>query len=114
MKDIHVQITGIHNEDDFVKTDIDNVVNVFIQKVGDFFKQCKPCEQSLEIVIKKHNDSGGNDRRIKYSVHARMQTPAGLILAESNGFGKLVTIVKDTLNKLEGEIKKKHDKLVSK
>ncbi|MAH43107.1 hypothetical protein CL614_05305 [archaeon] len=114
MKDIHIQITGIHDEDDFVKEGIDKAVESFVQKAGELFKKCDPCEQSLDVVVKSYNVSGGNDKRSKYSVHTRLQTPIGLIVSESSGFGKLLGIVQECLNKLERELKQKHDKTISK
>ena len=114
MKEIHVQITGIHDEDDFVKTEIDKAVNAFVRKAGDLFKRCEPCEQSLDVVVKLHNASGGNDRRVKYSVHSRIQTPMGLIVSEASGFNKLLGVVQECLAKLEREIKTKHEKLIKK
>jgi hypothetical protein len=114
MKEAHVQITGIKDEDAFVKTDIDTAVNHFTQRVGELFKKCKPCQLSLEMVVKQHNKTGSNDKKIKYSVHSRMQTPAGAFMAEAHGFNKLLSITQESLNKLETEIKKKHGKMISK
>ena len=114
MKEMHFQITGIHDEDDFVKADVDRIVTTFANKTGDLFKKCEPCEVSLDMVVKKHDDSKGRNRKIKYSVHAKMQTPFGLITAEAGGFGKLSEFVRDCLGKTEREIMTRHDKMIRK
>ncbi len=110
----HVQITGIHDEDDFTKSEINVAVNNSMKRIGELFKKCKPCELSLNLVVKQHNKTGSSDKKTKYSVHAKMQTPVGMLNAEAHAFGKLISIVQECLTILEREIKKNHDKLVSK
>lgn len=108
MNSAHVQITGIQEEDDFTRAELDKATTNFIKKAADLDKNCVTCDDTLDIVVKKHKDSGKDDKRIKYVIHAMLQTKNGLFVAEADGFDKLITVMQDCLRKLGRELGKKH------
>ena len=106
MNEMHIQITGIKDEDVFTKQTLDSITTGFADRVGKFYKE----SESLDVVVKKHNPTG----KIKYSVHAKMQTPLGMFVAQSSGFEKLPAVLQGCLDNLVKEIRKKHDRLAEK
>ncbi|MFH1420449.1 MAG: hypothetical protein ABIG30_00610 [Candidatus Aenigmatarchaeota archaeon] len=105
--DIDVQISHMKGADTFLKEQIEQVIGEFVQKASRLYKGT----ESLQIDVKRHEKQG---KKIKYSVHSHMQTPVGYFSAEAHGWNDLISVVQDSLSKLEMEVKKKHEKIVMK
>jgi ribosome-associated translation inhibitor RaiA len=95
-------ISGIEDEDDFIK----GVINEEIERAIEKLDKMLPVLNFI-VRVKKYHKEG---KRVKYSVHARLLTDAGDFF--TNDFGwEPAKAVKGTLEKLEKEVLKKSEKM---
>ena len=98
---IDFRVSGIHEEDAFVR---DAVYGVVVDSVKKIAKMLNVSHFSMHI---KRYKEGGN--RTKYSMHANMMTDKGEFFAEDSEWDILKTS-KLVLEKLEREVYKKEEK----
>lgn len=99
---IYVQIANLGDVDPLTNAKIEKNVTEFVQKTSRMTTL-----QSFVLHVERHEKQGS---KIKCSVRARAMTPLGLFVSRSWGWD-LVTVFHDTIDKLEREIMKKHDKI---
>lgn len=105
-KGVYVQITGLHGESGELIAGMDEATTRFVKKIGKMIDNV----QFLFVHVEKHNEHGGSDTRVKYSMRARISTPLGLFVAKSWGW-RPIDVIQETLNKLEREIMKSHERV---
>jgi CBS domain-containing protein len=94
-KGVFVRISGIKEEDDFIKSVVDEEIGNQLKKLGTIL----PIKY-LVINVDKYHKTG---RRRKYSVKARIITGRGMFFAGDHAWD-LTKAVQGTLAKLESEI----------
>lgn len=103
-EELPVRVTGLKNEDEITKHEIDEEINNFIQKIGKFAQKM----QYLFIDVERFHTGGG---RIEYSIKAKLRTSEGIFIAKTNDWD-LISSIQNTMKKLEKSVKKKHEKIV--
>lgn len=102
---VYVQITGIQDEDSFIKSLVDDEINQEIRKLGKIVNI-----DYLTIHVRKRRATGN---RTKYSVKAKLITNIGFF--HSNDYAwDLTQAVRGILKKLEKELVKKKGKMLHK
>ena len=97
----HVRISGIHEEDPFIKSIIDKDVDNFISKISKIF----PIDHFVAHV-ERHKEAG---ERTKYSVNSRLITSKGVFFASDYAWD-LTKAFGSTLDILERAVKDKKRK----
>lgn len=92
---VYVTINGIRDEDDFIKSVIDEEITNAVRKLA----KITPI-QYLAVNIKKHDEDG---KRAKYSIRSRLMTNRGAFFSKDFAWD-ITKAVRGTLNKLEREI----------
>lgn len=95
---VYVRISGLQEEDNFIKSVVDEEIRNEVRKLGKFF----PVRQMV-IHVDRYHETG---RRIKYSVKARMMTGRGMFFADDHAWD-VTKAVRGVLQKFEREILKK-------
>jgi len=98
---IYVRISGLQEEDNFIKSVVDEEIRNEVRKLGKFF----PIKQMI-IHVDKYHETG---KRIKYSVKARMMTERGMFFADDHAWD-VTKAVRGILQKFEREILEKKEK----
>lgn len=98
---VRVTVSGIQEEDNFVKSIVDEEIEHTVKKLG----KIMPLSYFV-MHIRKYHKTG---RRVKYSVHARLITGKGDFFAEDHEWD-LTKATKGVLAKIEKEVLKKDEK----
>jgi len=98
---VYIRISGIQEEDEFIKSIVNEEIKRFIDKVGKMF----PLNQ-LVIHIDKYKKSG---EKMKYSVKARLITQKGVFFADDHEWD-LTKVVQNVLEILRREVIKRKEK----
>ncbi len=98
---IYVRISGLQEEDTFIKTVVDEEIRNEIRKLGKII----PID-NMVLHVKKHKKTG--DRQ-KYSVKSRLITEKGYFFASDYGWD-ITKVIRGILQKFEKEIIKKKEK----
>jgi len=101
---VRVTVSGIHDEDDFVKTAVHGEIENAVKKLG------KTIPLSYLVLHVRKYSKGGT--RSKYSVHGRLITERGDFFADDFDWD-LMKAVKGVLVIFEREVKRKHEKMIS-
>ncbi len=101
VKGVYVTISGIKEEDAFIKSVIDEEVERFVKKISKIY----PLNHLIFHVDKYHKTG----KRIKYSVRARIFTAKGAFFAQAHSWD-ITKTVGYILGELEKEIIKKKEK----
>ncbi len=88
---VYVSISGIQQEDDFVKSAIDSEIYSMVQRVGK-----RVPIRYMNIYVRRYKEAGG---KAKYSVKARL-VEERVYPAKAHGW-RLQTVVKECLDRLE-------------
>ncbi len=105
-KGVNIKVTGLKDEDEITKHEIDAELNNFVTKISKFFKKM----QYIFVDVERFHTGGG---RVEYSILARLKTSGGLFVSKSHKW-ELLTALQEALNKLEKLSKKKYQKLSEK
>ena len=97
----HVTISGLQEDDNFIKTVVDEEVTNEIRKINKFM----PVD-SFVLHVDKHHERG---KRVKYSVKGRLMTSRGIFFAGDFAWD-VTKAVRGVLQKLEREIIKKKER----
>jgi len=98
---IYVRVSGLQQEDAFLKQVVDEEIRNEVRKLAKFF----PVEQ-LTIHVSRHKKSG---RRVKYSLNASLITERAMFFARDHDWD-ITKAVRGILKKLEKEVIKKKEK----
>lgn len=101
VKGVYVRISGLQEEDNFIKSVVDEEIRNEVRRLGKFF----PIKQMM-IHVDRYHETG---RRVKYSVKARMMTERGMFFADDHAWD-VTKAVRGILQKFEREILKKKEK----
>lgn len=99
--EVYVTISGIKDEDSFLKSVIDEEIMGLLKKLGKILKI-----EELILHIHKHHETG---HRVKYSVKSRMMTEKGMFFSHDHAWD-ITKAVRGVLNKLEREVIIKKEK----
>ncbi len=95
---VYVQLSGIQDEDSFIKNVIDSEIKSEVKKLG----KITPIDY-LTLNVTRHKKSG---ERIKYSVKAKLVAHTGLFFSKDFSWD-LTKSISEALKKLEKEVIKK-------
>jgi ribosome-associated translation inhibitor RaiA len=98
---VYVGISGIQEEDDFIKSVVDEEIRNETRKLGRIF----PINQVLMHVDRYHKAG----KRVKYSIKAKIITGGGMFFAHDHAWD-ITKAAKGILQKLEREMIKKKEK----
>jgi hypothetical protein len=98
---VNVTISGIHEEDEFVRLKLNEEIVHTISKLGKMI----PID-SFVMHVRKYHKTGN---RIKYSVQTRLITEKGEFFSDDYAW-ELTKAAKGTLEKLESEVIRKSEK----
>jgi len=98
---VYVRISGLQEEDTFIKSVVDEEIRNEIRKLGKVI----PIDYMV-LHVKKHKKTG--DRQ-KYSVKGRLITERGYFFASDYGWD-ITKVIREILHKFEKEIIKKKEK----
>jgi len=99
---VHVTISGMHEEDNFVKSLVNEEIERELKKLGKIMQI-----SHFVMHLRKYHEAG---RTVKYSVHARLFTPGANFFAEDYAWD-LTKATKGVLSKLEKELIRKQGKI---
>lgn len=99
---VKVTVSGIHEEDGFIRSIVYGEIEQEISKLG----RMVPISQFVMHVRKYHKDG----KRVKYSVQARLLTEDGDFFADDYAWD-LTKATKGVLGKMEREVIKKEEKI---
>lgn len=99
---VHVRVSGLQDEDPFVKSFIDKELRNTVQKLGKFY----PLDYMV-LHIDKYRKEG---KKTKYSVKARLMTEKGMFFAQEHAWD-LTKAVGQAMEELERQVKKRKEKL---
>ncbi len=102
-KEIYVEITGLKDETEQIKLDVDKEINKFVKKFGRTFKNL----EYLFIHVEKLRKTG---TRTYFDVRTRFKTPLGMFVSRAKSWDIVATIAK-ALERLEKGVRKKHEKI---
>lgn len=97
---IYINISGMHDEDDFIKTIVDEEIRTELTKLGKVVNV-----HYLTMNVKKY----GQGRRVKYAVHGKLVANKGMFFSEGVAWD-LTKATKLALKKIEREVLKKTGK----
>jgi CBS domain-containing protein/ribosome-associated translation inhibitor RaiA len=98
---VYVRISGLQEEDRFIKSVVDEEIRNEVKKLGKIFHISR-----MVLHVKKHKETG--DRR-KFSVKGRLITEYGYFFADDYGWD-VTKAIKGILQKFEREILKKKER----
>jgi CBS domain-containing protein len=101
VKGVYVTVSGLQEEDSFIKTVVDEEVTNEVRKLGKFLNI-----DSLILHVDKYHESGN---RVKYSIKGRLITNRGMFFAGDFAWD-VTKAVRGVLQKLEKEAIKKKEK----
>jgi len=101
-KGVYVTISGLQDEDNFIKTVVDEEVTNEVRKLGKFI----PID-SLILHVEKYHERG---KRVKYSIKGRLITRRGIFFAGDFAWD-VTKAVRGVLQKLEREVIKKKERV---
>ena len=99
---VYVQITGIQDEDMFIKSIVDDEIAHEIRKLAKVAHI-----DYMTLHVSKYNEKGS---RVKYSVHGKLITSVGMFFAQDFAWD-LTQAVRGLLKKMEKELLKKRGKI---
>ncbi len=99
---VYVQITGIQDEDDFIKSLVDSEISNELRSIARSVHI-----DYLTMHVDKYHRTGS---RAKYSVHIKLITSIGMFFAKDDAWD-LTQAVRGTLDKIKREVEKKKGKL---
>jgi ribosome-associated translation inhibitor RaiA len=98
---VNVSISGIQEEDEFVRSKLKEETGHTIDKLGKMFTI-----ESFVMHVRKYHKTGN---RVKYSVQARLITEKGDFFSDDYAW-ELTKAAKGALEKLESEVIRKSEK----
>jgi predicted transcriptional regulator len=98
---VYVRVSGLHDEDAFIKKKIDDMINLFLDKM----LKIVPVNY-IAIHVDRYKQKAG---KMKYSVHGRLMTGKGNFYANDYEWDP-VKSMKKFLDRIETEVKKKSEK----
>jgi ribosome-associated translation inhibitor RaiA len=98
---MQIEISGIHEEDDFIKSKLNEEIGHTIDKLGKMLNIT-----SFVMHVKKYHETGNKK---KYSIQARLLTDDGDFFADDFAW-ELTKAAKGVLQKLETEVIRKVEK----
>lgn len=104
LETVYIRVSGLHDEDEFVRKKIDEMIEKAVQKA------LKVVKLSYVVIhVSVHKKKENRNERMKYSVQGRFVTDKGNFYASDHEW-EPIKAMKFFLQKIEGEIYKQIDK----